>query len=83
MISGGGDDADKHRQHVLQGGEQGLGQGGGILDAVDQFAVGSPGGMGLSDGAWGGSLFHKYLECVGGWEKIGRYFSDWYRAFQR
>ncbi|BDO07598.1 hypothetical protein KAM643c_11710 [Aeromonas caviae] len=56
---------------------------GDILDAVDQFAVGSLGGMGLSDGAWGGSLFHKYLECVGGGEKIGRYFSDWYRAFQR
>jgi hypothetical protein len=57
---------------MLQGGEQGLGQGWDILDAVDQFAVGSPGGMGLSDGAWGGSLFHKYLECVGeGGRKLG------------
>ena len=27
--------------------------------------------MGLSDGAWGGSLFHKYLECVGDGRKLG------------
>ncbi len=50
---------------MLQGGEQGLGQGRDILYAIDQFAVGSPGGMGLSGCAYGGSLFHKYLECVG------------------
>ena len=61
---------------MLQGGEQGLGQGRDILYAVDQFAVGSPGWMGLSGCAYGGSLFHKYLECVGRGQKIGRYFSD-------
>ena len=56
---------------MLQGGEQGLGQGRDILYAVDQFAVGSPGWMGLSGCAYGGSLFHKYLECVGRGRKLG------------
>jgi hypothetical protein len=51
---------------MLQGGEQGLGQGRDIVYAIDQFAVGTSGGMCLSGCARGGSLFHKYLECVGG-----------------
>ncbi|MNF78095.1 hypothetical protein D3C84_602630 [compost metagenome] len=72
---GRGDDGDKHGEHVLQGGEQGLGQGRNLVDAVDQFTVGSPGGMGLGSRAHGGSLFHKYLEVCGEGEKIGRYFS--------
>jgi hypothetical protein len=57
---------------MLQGGEQGLGQGGDIVYAVDQFAVGSSGRMSLWGCTDGGSLFHKYLECVGeGGRKLG------------
>ena len=52
------------------------GQGRNLVDAVDQFTVGSPGGMGLGSRAHGGSLFHKYLEVCGEGEKIGRYCSD-------
>ncbi len=62
---GRSDDGDKHGEHMLQGGEQGLGQGRDIVYAIDQFAVGTSGGMCLSGCARGGSLFHKYLECVG------------------
>ncbi|MNX77545.1 hypothetical protein D3C86_1090890 [compost metagenome] len=57
----GGTSSDKHGEHVLKGGEQGLGQGWDFVDAVDEFAVGSPGGVGLWGRTHGGSLFHKYL----------------------
>ena len=44
MMRARGDDGDKHGEHMPGGGEQGLGRGGTSLYAVDQFAVGSPGG---------------------------------------